>query len=219
MEILDTDKLSREKLVAISKLIKGINPSVDKTLVKVSKVLKLIEQVQKGEVMDLTLQNLPAKTAEEKKRKKTVLLLLKWWRQLRGEIKRVRQEIEQIKQTDQKIRQVEGGGRILAKAKGPVGIITVMAIGIVGVSILLGKNKPEPVAREVNRQTIQVIVVGEKRIPTTEVKTATGPECDGEHYHAKDGVAAKATDGTMVDDPGGCGLGKVSEVRVEEVEI
>jgi hypothetical protein len=47
-------------------------------------------------------------------------------------------------------------------------------------------------------------------------KPETG--CDGEHYHANNGVAM-AVDGTPVVDPGGCGFGKTKDVRAVEFVV
>jgi hypothetical protein len=70
---------------------------------------------------------------------------------------------------------------------------------------------------------IKVIVVGTKKIPLSEVHVGKGPECDSElnqipHWHANSPAGAKAIDGSIVTDPGGCGYGKVQNVPVEEVE-
>lgn len=209
-KILDEETTSRDKLEAVRKLIMGINPALDKILTQASKAWRLVEQVHKGKVIDVVTENLPERSAEEKKRKRGLLLFIKWWRQLKGEVKRVQKEMQNPSGAG-------SGLRILAKAKGPVGVITLVALGIVAV-IWVTKQSPTPKV-ETQKQTIKVIVVDGKQIPITEAETASGPECDGEHYHAKDRVAVRAVDGTLVTDPGRCGLGKVSEIRVEEIEI
>ena len=211
-ELVSDDTTTRAKFEAVRKLVKGINPRVDKTLGEVNRAMKVVGQIQEGEVIDLTAENWPERTKEEKKRKKAVLLLIKWWKQLKGEINRVEQEFK-----SQKTNKWE---RVVIKAKGPVGIITLAAVVIVGVKLLSGNNQADipaaPAAAE--KQTIQAIKVGDKFIPVIELTTAVGAECDGEHYHAKDHVAAVAIDDSKVMDPGGCGFGKVSEVKVETIE-
>lgn len=73
------------------------------------------------------------------------------------------------------------------------------------------------------KKKIKVITYNEKQIALSELTVATGSECTvdhqepASHYHAKDHESAPALDGTMVFDPGGCGFGKVSEVKIEEV--
>jgi hypothetical protein len=71
---------------------------------------------------------------------------------------------------------------------------------------------------------IQVIDVNGKKVPLSELRTGIGPECKTSgnevlHYHAKNGETAQATDGQKVTDPGGCGYGKVDDVKIEEVEL
>ena len=216
-ELVSDDTTTRAKFEAVRKLVKGVNPRVDKALGEVNRALKIVGQIEKEEIIDLTAENWPERTKEEKKRKKAVLLLIKWWKQLKGEINRVEQEFK-----SQKTNKWE---RVVIKAKGPVGIITVAAIIIVGAKIWFSHGStpfsrsplptPSPIPQ---KQTIQAIKVGDKFIPVIELTTAVGAECDGEHYHAKDHVAAVAIDDSKVMDPGGCGFGKVSEVKVETIE-
>ena len=72
------------------------------------------------------------------------------------------------------------------------------------------------------KEKIKVIVVRGKKVAISQVHVSTGPECDSEanqfpHYHANTG-SVTALDGSVLQDPGGCGLGKVRDVPVEEVE-
>ena len=90
--LLSQKEISLKTLEDIRKLIKGIDPRVDKKLASFSKTLKTIEQVKEGKVFELSekaLKKLPVKTKKQKKRKKALLLLLKYRRQLRSEVKRV----------------------------------------------------------------------------------------------------------------------------------
>ncbi len=64
---------------------------------------------------------------------------------------------------------------------------------------------------------IDVINVGGKLIPVTEVHRFTGPECDkDEHWHANSG-SATALDGSNVPDTSDCGYGKTKQVPVISV--
>lgn len=55
------------------------------------------------------------------------------------------------------------------------------------------------------------------------LEVRTGPDCTNSpqqapHYHAKNGQFVRATDGTIIQDPGSCAFGKVNEVQIEELE-
>lgn len=72
------------------------------------------------------------------------------------------------------------------------------------------------------KEKIKVIIVRGKKVPIAQVHVGKGPECDSEtsqlpHYHANTGQVT-ALDGTVITDPGGCGLGKVKDIPVEEIE-
>ncbi|MBI4226441.1 hypothetical protein HY612_05005 [Candidatus Roizmanbacteria bacterium] len=223
---------SKQKFESIHTLIKGINPRIDKLLGDSTKALSDLEKLQKGEIIELTAEHLPENSEEEKKRKKALLWFIKNWKSLHGEVDRVKKEFEKGSHgAEQKI---QSGGRIITFAKGPFGLITALAvIAVISLSVISGKktkteNVPSNTLQTTTETTslkekIKVIVVDGKQIPLTELTTGQGPEClDGRnespHYHAKDHITAKALDGTIVSDPGGCGFGKVSEVKVEEVE-
>lgn len=66
-------------------------------------------------------------------------------------------------------------------------------------------------------EMIDVIDYSGKKIPVSQLRTFTGPECDKqEHWHAK-GASVTALDGTVVVDPGDCGFGKTSQAPVIQV--
>jgi len=201
-----------------------------------SKALSDLEKFQKGEMIELTAEHLPENTEEEKKRKKALLWFIRNWKSLHSEVDRVKKEFEKGTQgTEQKI---QSGGRIVGFAKGPFGLMTALAIIIViSLSVIGGKktdtNKTTPASTDLlptsatestsSKSKIRVIVFNGKKIPITELTTGQGPEClDGQeqapHYHAKDHTSAKALDGASVSDPGGCGFGKVKDVKIVEVE-
>ncbi len=61
---------------------------------------------------------------------------------------------------------------------------------------------------------IDVIDVGGKLIPVSDVHRFTGPECDkDEHWHANSG-SARALDGSVVPDVSECGYGKTKNIPV-----
>lgn len=225
---------TRQKFDSLRTLLKGINPRIDALLDESSKALAHFEKVHKGEIIELTVEHLPEITEENKRRKKALIWFIRNWKSLKGEVERIGKELEkEAKTPDQNI---EKGWRIVSAAKGPVGIITVLAvITVVGLSVF-GRKKteindtssyqnnivktPTPVS---SREKIKVIIFNDKQIRLTELTTGQGQECltgqeEAPHYHAKDHTSAKALDDTSVSDPGGCGFGKVSEVTVVEVE-
>lgn len=232
-KLLLEETTTREKFESIRTLIKGINPSVDKALEHASRSLSDYEKLHKGEIIELAAEHLSENNEEEKKRKKALLLLIKNWKQLQSEVQRVQGEFEKAEQGQGKAETASNaavaGSKILAGAKGPFGIITLVAVVIVGVFVVINNNKQQtsqPVgtaSTSSEKQTIKVIEVDNKQIPVTEFKIGQGPECmtgkeEAPHYHAIGGATANALDGTSVVDPGGCGFGKVEEVRIIEVE-
>ena len=230
-KLLTEKTTSKQKLESVKVLIKGINPRIDRLLDGSSKALSDLEKLQKGEVIQLTAEHLPENTEEEKKRKKTLLWFIRNWKSLHSEIDRIKKEFELGKQGGEQ--QVASAGKIVAFAKGPFGLITVIAIiAVLGLSVIGGKktetntvptNTLQTTSESTSGEKIKVIIVDGKQIPLTELITGQGAEClDGQkqapHYHAKDHTTAKALDDSTVSDPGGCGFGKVNEVKIVEVE-
>ena len=117
---------TREKFSSIRQLIHGINPQIDEHLSRIDQHLSTWDKVESGDVIHLTAENLPENTEEEKKRKKYVLLLITSWKQLQGEVARVSAEVNANGSTD-----ASSWGRIISGAKGPVGLITVVALAVV----------------------------------------------------------------------------------------
>ena len=207
---------TREKFESIRTLIKGINPRIDKAFDSCSGALSDCVKLQKGEVIELTLENLPEQTEEEKKRKRALLLFLNSWKNLRNEIQRLQNEFEN-NQNNPNSNNITSFAKIIAFAKGPFGIVTIGAIVILGVLAFIKSTKQADVqggTSPKNASKIQVIEYNGKKIPLSEVVVGTGLDCDSPHYHAKSHTAAKALDGSAVSDPGACGYGKVREVLV-----
>ena len=231
-KLFSENTTTKEKFESVRSLVKGINPKLDKLLEETSISLAKLEKLQQGEYIELTTEHLPEDTEEKKKRKKELLLFIKNWKSLQDEVKRVEKEMDlKTKSTEEDIAKI---GKIASGLKGPVGLITAFAVIIViGLSVL-GRKKsdsntlPKDMSNTAkkaasSKEKIKVIIVENKQIPLTELTTSQGAECmdgreEASHYHAKDHIAAKALDGSTVNDPGGCGFGKVKEVEIFESE-
>lgn len=129
-DLLQAKELNRATFESLRSLLSGIHPRTDKVLESLSRELKHVEQVQKGDIIELTIEGLPEFTPEQKKRKKALLLFLKFWNDLKGEVKRIEKELAQAKGTPHQ-GNTRAMGRIWAGAKGPLGIITLVAAGVV----------------------------------------------------------------------------------------
>ncbi|MBI4067621.1 hypothetical protein HY407_04510 [Candidatus Gottesmanbacteria bacterium] len=223
-KLLHEESTNRAKFEQIRTLVKGINPNIDKILESCSKALSDIEKLQKGEIIEFSSEHLPENSEEEKNRKKAILLLIKNYKSLSSEVERVKNELEKSegKSNPDKLQNIT---KLLATPKGIFGLVTVAAI-IVASILVINKNKtPGKTNNVLNLQTskIQVIDVNGKKVPVSELKTSIGSECmssnrEVEHYHAKNGTSAQVIDGSDVSDPGGCGFGKVEEIKIEEIE-
>ncbi len=228
-DLLEVETTTSAKFESIRTLVEGINPRIDDILGKLSKARADLSKLEKGEIIELTAEHLPENSEKEKRKKKATLLFIKYWRELQGEVERIKAELAREGKADtQKL------SNILASAKGPLGIITVAAVILVGVGIFINSQTKQdtktPSPRDQIEQApttsnkIKVIEFQGKKIPLNELTTGIGLECqtDGkqaEHYHALNHTSLKATDGTTVTDPGGCGFGKVDEVRIEEISF
>jgi len=233
-KLLAQETTSLDKFESVRTLIKGLNPKLDMLLESTSKALSNIEKLKKGDIIVLSAESLPENTPEEKKRKQVLIFLINSWRQLEGEVRRMSLEFEQIKRSNENnqaapVHNIASAGRIVGVAKGPFGIITLLAILIVGVLTFTNSKqetkevpkKPSQVLSETsddNVNKIQVIIVDAKKIPLSEVKVASGSDCDSDHYHAVNHISVKALDGSIVPDPGSCGFGKVEETEIVEIE-
>ncbi len=122
--------ISVEKLNSIRALVKGVHSGIDEKLEQCNDAFSRIEKLQEGELVELSAEHLPEKTEEEKKRKKVLLLFIKYWKDLKGEVERVRQEFNAQSSEHNIPQQKSLGKKIFSKIKGPFGIITIAAIGI-----------------------------------------------------------------------------------------
>ncbi len=215
MDLLQKREVNRETVESLRTLLSGINPAVDKKLAAVSKACTQVDQLQKGETISLVAEALPDQTPEQKKRKKALLLLLKFWKDLKGEVSRVEAEFE--KQDTQSQSAARTGGNILAVAKGPLGIITAIAVVIVVSGVVKNQEKTPEVTQSAPN-TMRVLIIQGKQVSFDQVKATVGTECgQASHYHAKNNGVVTAIDGTTIPDPGGCGYGKEADLTVVEV--
>ncbi|MFC1711871.1 hypothetical protein ACFLZ1_04785 [Patescibacteria group bacterium] len=231
-KLLKEKTTNRQKFESIRTLIKGINPQIDKQLALTSKALKKIEKIKKGKVIDLALESLPEKSKKDEKRKKALLLFLKRWKQLKSEVKKVNKELKKHQnfQESSLVDKVSSASKIIAKAKGPFGLITITAVVIVGSTLFITSRKPandvtKPVSTPtsipevVSKQTIKVVIFKDKQIPLTELVAEEGINCTEPHYHSKDDFNITALDGSIVYDPHpeACGFGKVEDLELMEI--
>lgn len=132
LELLDENSTTFDKFESIRTLLKGLNPKIDSALSTCSKQLKHIENLQEGNVIDLTAENLPEQTPEQKKREKAILLFLRHWNELEDEVERVQKELDNSQQPGNSHHPaVSTSGKILGLAKGPLGITTIIAVAAV----------------------------------------------------------------------------------------
>lgn len=232
-KLLTDETTSKEKFESIRTLIKDINPKLDSLLENTSKILSDIEKFQKGDTIILSAEHLPENTEEEKERKRKLLLLINSYRELSTETKRIKAELENNNSSSSD--KLESAGKIIAFAKGPFGLITLVAIIIVGASIFFAgqgdNNKTIQTKTEVlpaqttpsAKPKIQVIIFNGKKLPLKDLHVGLGAECtnfgkEAEHFHALHDNVVKSLDGELVSDPGGCGFGKVNETEIVEIE-
>jgi hypothetical protein len=129
-ELLNEQATTKAKFESVRTLIRGINPRIDGALNKCSKALTDLTKLQKGEVIELAAEHLPEDTEEKKKRKKALLLFIKLWKDLKGEVARVEVELKEGRHGQSSAQTLGSFGRILALAKGPLGIVTILAVAI-----------------------------------------------------------------------------------------
>jgi hypothetical protein len=130
--LLAEDVSTIEKIEKIGSLAIGINSQVDTKLTKLLSLVSQIKKVSGGEVVELSLEKLPVKTNKDKKRKKLALLLLTSLKDLKSEVAR----IEGIKAATGTAQAVKAG-KVITTLKGPLGAITIAAVGIVAVTAVI----------------------------------------------------------------------------------
>lgn len=125
-QILQGTTISKETFDALHTLLHGIHPKIDLYLNSAAKALTHIEKFQRGDVIELTVESIPEDSEENKKRKKAILLFLRFWNDLKGEVKRVQAEFHNNAPI----------ANVVAQAKGPLGVITLIAVGLVTLQLV-----------------------------------------------------------------------------------
>jgi len=138
--LLVENSVSDGKVEKIKTLLKGLDPSLDGVLEKFSKAYSFLGKLERGEVLLLSAENLPERNDKEKKRKKLIVGFFTQWKSLKGEVSRLR-EIYRTEESDSEAqsareevttKQISSIGKILGFAKGPLGLITLAAVAVVG---------------------------------------------------------------------------------------
>lgn len=135
-KLLQGETTTLGQVQSVRTILKGLNPKLDTLLTSCTNALSnldKLEKLQKGDVITLSAEVLPETTEKEKKRKKALLLFLAQWKQLKGEVARIEKELGNTQSggTKTSTQKTMGLGRILGYAKGPLGLITVVAAGLV----------------------------------------------------------------------------------------
>ncbi len=121
---------SRQAFSQIRTLIQGVNPAIDQHLSSLDRHLSTWDKMVDGDVVSLSAERLPENTEEEKGRKKWLLLFISTWKQLGTEVERVRVEMS-VAEKGGSSDKVSHWGRVFRHAKGPLGFVTVLAVGVV----------------------------------------------------------------------------------------
>jgi len=122
---------SFEKFSAVRKLVFGIHPRIDEILHLCDAQLGALEKVISGDFLTLSMEHIPETTEEEKRHKKMLLVFWKFWDQLKGEITRVQAELDQANSSQDTTGKSSHWARVFNFAKGPFGIVTIAAVGLV----------------------------------------------------------------------------------------
>lgn len=213
--LLAQDAISLSSFGHISTLLKGIHPDIDEKLAICEKAVSNLQKVLDGDMVTLSVEHLPEKDEKQKKRKKLLLFFINSLKDLQSEIQRITAEFSNSSSPSQNIWHA---GKIIKFAKGPFGIVTGIALVIVGISLFFHPQKnltSQP--KNPATRTIQVIIFQQKQIPLNQLYVGTGSDCDSPHYHATTGVVT-ALDGTKITDPEGCGFGKLKDTQVLTVQ-
>lgn len=120
-DLLSSPTISKSKVDDLATLLGGINPKLDHALAEIKKTWGHLDKLQAGEVVELTLEALPAVTEKDKKRKKYLLLLLSLQKDLKAEVKRLEAK--------------PSLWEVAAGAKGPLGLVTILAAGWVALQV------------------------------------------------------------------------------------
>lgn len=137
LDLICEETTTLDKIQKISTLLKGLNPKIDQHLENISNAAKKIQQIQSGKVIDLAVEKLPEETKEQKERKKWLLFLWNNWNDLKSEVERIN-NLQNTSPSGQE--NLTGVAKILSTMKGPLGLVTVAAAGIVAVAGLINSK-------------------------------------------------------------------------------
>lgn len=202
-KVLSGESTTFDKLESALALLKGASPNIDKKLDKVLFHLSNLRNIQEGDIVELTLANLPERNEKEKKRKKAILFLLRSIREFRSEIEKVQKELSRSERGEQTSTQTLSN--TFAFAKGPFGIITLVAVGVIVAALFLNRGKseksisdsasstpspavatPSPVSATPSPRVspssvaggkVKVITFDGKKVPLSQLDVLTGPDC------------------------------------------
>lgn len=130
-KLLSGSTTTTEKLASVRRLIQGIRPELDEALAACERELATVSKILEGDVVTLAVENLPEGTEEEKKCKKALMFFIDNWNKLKGEIARVQSELAASQGSDDKNQNQSPWGNIVKHAVGPLGLVTVIAVGAV----------------------------------------------------------------------------------------
>jgi hypothetical protein len=174
--ILQAESINRATFDALVSLLTGINPKLDKMLKEAAKAFRHVDQLQKSDVIALVAEALPEMTPEQKKRKKFLLLFFKLWNDIKGEVARIEKEMAKEQSSTNS---ASVWGPVLGFAKGPLGIITLIAAGIV----MLKASEVSVIVKNVGCETITPPAYMAIRIPGLKIPSV--PLSSGDEAIAK----------------------------------
>jgi hypothetical protein len=140
LELLVEETTTFDKINKVCTLLKGIHPNVDKHIKTATQIVDKLSKIQDGDVISLTLEKLPENDKKAKERKKLLLLFLKNWKGLESEVKRISDLQKQDQGNANSAQNAVKMGKVLGAMKGPLGLLTIAAAGIVGISSLLNSK-------------------------------------------------------------------------------
>ena len=86
----------------------------------------------------------------------------------------------------------------------------------------LPEDPKDPVDPQKQMKKIQVVTYGNSHIPIEQLKMYAKEECgccDEPHWHALSGTCATLAGQTVIDPYEKCGIGKLSEMPITEIEV
>lgn len=217
-DLVSGTSISVAAFESVRELVKGFHPGLDEKLEVCSKALDTLQKIENFDVISLSVEHLPEESEKQKKRKKALLFFINCVKDLQSEIKRVDAQMNQSNGSVQN--NLSHFGTIVKYARGPLGFITLVAVVIVVFVGITGnkaqKKKVSAIVPSASGNQIQVITYNGKQIPLSQLFVGHGPDCDSPHYHAISGTVT-TLDKTKIQDPEGCGFGKVSVIQVHSI--